>query len=126
MKRKADARRGKALFITIIAVAALAAAVIVMLALPKEPDIKAKIVSIRALSVSEETENYILNIDGSEFGYDDNVYILINEATSVRKSDGKSFLPQSFIIGDVVEVYYVKETSEQNVITAKKIVMTAH
>ena len=107
----------------LIAAVLIAAA---LLLLGEKNDIKARIVKVKVLSASEDTDNYILTVDGSEFGYANNVYILVTKDTTVKKWDGKPFLAESFIAGDVIEVYYVKNTVDQNVITAKKVVFKAH
>ncbi len=107
----------------LIAAVLIAAA---LLLLGEKNDIKARIVKVKVLSASEDTDNYILTVDGSEFGYANNVYILVTKDTTVKKWDGKPFLAESLIAGDVIEVYYVKNTVDQNVITAKKVVFKAH
>lgn len=104
----------------------IAAAAILFAAVPRKADIKGVITSIRTLGVSEELDNHVINVDGSQFGFDESVYILITENTQVRNSDGKAFLAESFIAGDVVEVYYVKSTKNDNVITAEKIIFEYH
>lgn len=104
----------------------IAAAAILFAAVPRKADIKGVITSIRTLGVSEELDNYAINVDGSQFGFDESVYILITEDTQVRNSDGKAFLAESFIVGDVVEVYYVKSTKNDNVITADKVIFEYH
>ena len=104
----------------------IAAAAILFAAVPRKADIKGVIPSIRTLGVSEELDNYVINVDGSQFGFDESVYILITENTQVRNSDGKAFLAESFIVGDVVEVYYVKSTKNDNVITADKVIFEYH
>ena len=104
----------------------IAAAAILFAAVPRKADIKGVITSIRTLGVSEELDNYVINVDGSQFGFDESAYILITENTQVRNSDGKAFLAESFIVGDVVEVYYVKSTKNDNVITADKVIFEYH
>lgn len=114
--------KGKAVC-CIVAGVLIAAAVLL---LGEKYDIKARIVGINVLSVSEDTDNYILTVDGNEFGYANNVYVLVTKDTTVKKWDGKPFLAESLIAGDVIEVYYVKKTVDQNVITAKKVIFKAH
>ena len=104
----------------------IAAAAILFAAVPRKADIKGVITSIRTLGVSEELDNYVINVDGSQFGFDESVYILITENTQIRNTDGKAFLAESFIAGDVVEVYYVKSTKNDNVITADKVIFEYH
>ena len=104
----------------------IAAAAILFAAVPRKADIKGVITSIRTLGVSEELDNYVINVDGSQFGFDESVYILITENTQIRNTDGKAFLAESFIAGDVVEVYYVKRTKNDNVITADKVIFEYH
>ena len=104
----------------------IAAAAILFAAVPRKADIKGVITSVRTLSVSEDRDNYVLNVDGTEFGFEESVYILITENTQIRNTDGKAFLAESFIAGDVVEVYYVKSTKNDNVITADKVIFEYH
>ena len=54
----------------LIAAVLIAAA---LLLLGEKNDIKARIVKVKVLSASEDTDNYILTVDGSEFGYANNV-----------------------------------------------------
>lgn len=129
MKRKADAYHPKKLLLWVFAISAVAVILTIAavnMLFSDSPDIKARVVSVKVLSVSEEENNYLLQVDGSEFGYDDNAYILITEKTAVRRSNGKNFLAESFIAGDVIEVYYADTASEKNVIKAKKVVLLAH
>lgn len=129
MKRKTDAYRPKRLLLWVLAISAVAVILTVAavnMLFSDSPDIQARVVSVRTLSVSEDKNNYLLQVDGSEFGYEDNIYILITEKTAVRRSNGKSFLAESFIAGDVIEAYYADTASEKNVITAKKVVLKAH
>ncbi len=105
----------------IITVLLIAASVTVKLAVPSKPDIKAQIVSIDVLEASETQTQYILELDGNEFGYG-TVIIKIMPETTVKRSDGMAFVPDAFKAGDIVSVWYDKSTAKRNIITAEQVV----
>lgn len=115
----------------IAAVVVILAAVlsVIYILQPKTHDIEGEVIFVRTLSVSEDVDNYVIRINGSEFGYGESIYILITADTVVQSADGKTFLPESFIAGDIVKIYYKKtsqNTSESNVIEASRVIYEYH
>ncbi len=107
----------------IAAVLSVVAAVIVICILSIQPkhDIKAHVVTAEELEASETVKNYILELDGTEFGYDV-VFVRITEKTVVQRADGMQFMPEVFAKGDIVTVWFDKDTADRKVIDAEKVV----
>ena len=112
----------KKIIIMSMAILILLSVVFITIRLFDKPDIKARVISVEELEVSEGTVETLIVVNGGEFGYNDApVYVRITADTKIENNQGKYFPPNSFLKDDIVEVYY-KDTSNK-VIIAKKIVL---
>ncbi len=111
--------RNKKIMAVLLVVAAIT--VVCLLSIQPKQDIRAHIVTAEEIEVSEAKKNYILELDGTEFGFG-TVFIKITEKTTVKRADGMQFMPDAFTEGDIVSVWFDEDTADRKVIDAEKVV----
>ncbi len=99
----------------------IAVSVILLFTIEKKPDIEGVVLAVNPLSVSEDENAVAVKLDGSEYGFGSEIYIMITDKTKVVNRDNKSFPGDSLISGDKISVWLEKKASDQNVIKAKKV-----
>ena len=110
----------KKLLAAVIVIIAVTAVVLLMNR-PQETEIRAKVVSVSVLQVTEDDTQYLMCVDASEFGGNDSLYFKITDKTYIYSDSLKNIPPEAIVPGDVLVITIDSKDAEKNVADARKI-----